>query len=658
MAMNDLLTIGSSGIAAHQRLLMTTGNNIANVNTPGYSLQRTFYTADTLGGLREGYTERVLNGFAQAQMFRDTSTLANRNAFLESVSYIDTILSDDALALSSKFDDTFTQLHATTDNPTALSTRELALSQFNALTDRYRTLNEQYQIQEKNLSQDITEKINEANALISNIADINKEIVAAGGNNPLDGKVATLADKRDQAIKELAELVDINSINQDDGSTLVFMRSGQALVLQDDKAVLAVADGDPDTTQKEMTLSLSGSARIIGREDIGSTVGGLMEYRKTTLDISRNQLGQLSIAMSDAFNTQNHLGMDLNGDLGGDIFTLPTFSGKEFSTNTAAGTISGSFIPGSGSEVTPYDYRVTFTSATAFEIQRYDGDQPIDTAISGSIPPNNFQLDGLDLDFSAGPFAAGDRHLIQPTRDAAASMAVSMSQPERLALASPIRVESELNNRGNAAISIDSIYDTDPATSNFTLPGGYDVNGPAEVRVNAAGDFEIYDGTGTLMATAPAASGGQQLLANAVPALSPGYDINIDGDVQEGDVFTMGYNTEGFNDNYNGLRFVDLQQQDLVRKSLATGGDNKMTMNDAYASVVSYIGGKTSEARVATAAASSLLEQSTLRHNSISGVNLDEEASNLIRFQQAYAASAQVISAAQETFQTLLSSVR
>ncbi|WP_427979847.1 FlgK family flagellar hook-associated protein, partial [Agarivorans sp.] len=268
--MNDLLTIGSSGIAAHQRLLMTTGNNIANVNTPGYSLQRTFYTADTLGGLREGYTERVLNGFAQAQMFRDTSTLANRNAYLESVSYIDTILSDDALALSSKFDDTFTQLHATTDNPTALSTRELALSQFNALTDRYRTLNEQYQIQEKNLSQDITEKVNEANALITNIAEINKEIISAGGLNPLDGKVATLADKRDQAIKELAELVDINTIDQDDGSTLVFMRSGQALVLQDDKAILAVADGDPDTTQKEMTLSLSGSARIIGRADIGS----------------------------------------------------------------------------------------------------------------------------------------------------------------------------------------------------------------------------------------------------------------------------------------------------------------------------------------------------------------------------------------------------
>ncbi|MDO6763937.1 flagellar hook-associated protein FlgK [Agarivorans sp. 1_MG-2023] len=657
MAMNDLLTIGSSGVAAHQRLLMTTGNNIANVNTPGYSLQRTFYTADTLGGVREGYTERVLNGFAQAQMFRDTSTLANRDAYLESVSNIDAILSDDSLSLSSKFDDTFTQLHATTDNPTALSTRELSLSQFNALTDRYRTLNEQYSVQEKNLSQDIVEKADEANALIRNIAEINKEIVAAGGS-PLDGNTAILGDKRDQAIKELAELIDINTIVQDDGSTLVFMRSGQALVLQDDHTKLAIVDGDPDSTQKEMTLSLAGSTRIIGRDDIGATIGGLMEYRKTTLDTSRNQLGQLSIAMTDAFNTQNRLGMDLNGDIGGDIFTLPTFNGKEFSTNTTAGTISGSFIAGSGSEVTPYDYRVTFTSPTTFEMQRFDGDTPIETAISGTIPPTNFQLDGIDWDFSSGPFAAGDKHLIQPVRDAAAQMTVSMSQPEKLALASPIRVERELNNRGNATVSIDSIYDTDPATSNFTAPGGYDPNGPHEVRINNAGDYEIYNGVGALMATAPAASAGQQLFANAVPALTPGYEINIDGDVQEGDVFTMDYNTDGFNDNYNALRLVDLQQKDLVRKSLATGGDNKMTMNDAYASVVSFVGGKTSEARVAVSAASSLLEQSTQRHNSISGVNLDEEASNLIRFQQAYAASAQVISAAQETFQTLLSSVR
>ncbi len=436
------------------------------------------------------------------------------------------------------------------------------------------------------------------------------------------------------------------------------MRSGQALVLQDDHTKLSIVDGDPDSTQKEMTLSLAGSTRIIGREDIGGTIGGLMEYRKTTLDTSRNQLGQLSIAMTDAFNTQNRLGMDLNGDIGGDIFTLPTFNGKEFSTNTTAGTISGSFIAGSGSEVTPYDYRVTFTSATTFEVQRYDGDQPIDAVIAGTIPPTNFQLDGMDWDFSSGPFAAGDRHLIQPVRDAAASMTVSMSQPEKLALASPIRVERELNNRGNATVSIDSVYDTDPATSDFTSPGGYDVNGPAEVRINAVGDYEIYDGLGVLMATAPAASAGQQLFSNAVPALTPGYEINIDGDVQEGDVFTMGYNTDGFNDNYNALRLIDLQQQDLVRKSLATGGDNKMTMNDAYASVVSFVGGKTSEARVAASAANSLLEQSTQRHNSISGVNLDEEASNLIRFQQAYAASAQVISAAQETFQTLLSSVR
>ncbi|WP_432467969.1 flagellar hook-associated protein FlgK [Agarivorans sp. Z349TD_8] len=657
MAMNDLLTIGSSGLAAHQRLLMTTGSNIANVNTPGYSLQRTFFTADTLGGVRDGNTSRVLNGFAQAQMFRDTSTLANRNAYLDSVSQIDAIVSDDALSLSSKFDDMFTQLHATTDNPTALSTRELALAQFDALTDRYRTLNEQYQLQEKNISQDLIEKANESNALIVNIADINKEIVASGGN-PLDGDVAVLSDKRDQAINDLAELIDINTIVQDDGSTLVFMRTGQALVLQDDYTTLSMVDGDPDSTQKEMTISLAGSSRIIGHEEIGSTIGGLMEYRKTTLDVSRNQLGQLSISMADAFNAQNKLGMDLNGDIGADIFTLPTFAGKEFSTNTAAGSISGSFISGKGSEVTPYDYRISFLSASTFEVQRYDGDSTVGSVVNGSIPPTAFELDGMEWDFSSGPFAAGDKHLIQPTRDVAAQMTVSMSQPEKLALAAPIRVERDLVNRGNATISIQSVYDTDPTTSDFTVPGGYDPAAPHQVVINAGGDYEIYDDSGTLLATAAAATAGQQLFANAVPPLTPGYDINIDGDVQEGDVFTMDYNTDGFNDNYNALRLVDLQQKDLVRKSLASTGDNKMTMNDAYASLVSFIGGKTSEARVSASAATSLLEQSTQRHNSISGVNLDEEASNLIRFQQAYAASARVISTAQETFQTLLSSLR
>ncbi len=657
MAMNDLLTIGTSGVTSSQRLLMTSSNNISNVNTPGYTLQRTFYTADVMGGVREGYTERVINNFAQSQMFRDLSTYRNREAFLQEVSNIDTILSDDALNISPKIDDLFTQLHAVTDNPTALSTRELALSQFGALSDRYKTLSDQYTIQENAINEDLEVKADEVNVLLRNIHEINQEIQALGGS-PLDGDKATLADKRDQAIKELSELMAINTVDDPNGTRLVFLQSGQSLVLAGDVAQINMVLGDPDNTQREMTLSLAGVPRVIGYDDIGGKIGGLMEYRKSVMDVSRNQLGQLAIASMDAFNSQNRLGMDLNGDLGLDIFTLPTFEGRELSSNTGTGQIDGSFLPGQGDEVTAYDYRVTFTSATTFEIQRYEGDKPIDAVVAGSTPPTNFEIDGMELDLSSGGFAAGDRFILQPTRDAAVQMTVAMTQPEKLAFAAPIRVERELNNRGSADITIDDIYDTDPATSYFTSPGGYDINGPHEVRINAAGDYEIYDGTGTLMGTAPAASAGQQVFASAGLTPDPGFDINIDGDAMQGDVFNVGYNTEGFNDNFNALQFVNLQQQDVVRKSLATTGDNKMTMNDAYASLVSFVGGKTSEARVSMAAAQSLFEQSEQRHLSISGVNLDEEAANLVRFQQAYAASAQVISVAQDTFNTLLGAVR
>lgn len=654
----SLLQIGSSGVMAHQRQLVTTGNNISNVNSEGHSVQRTRYAAEEVGGVGRGHTERVVDQFAQAAVWRDTTTLANRQAYLDSVSAIDAILSDESLSLGGKLDGMFSSLHAMNDDPTSLTTRSLSIAQFQAIADRFYDMSEQYRVQQAAINNDMDEKVSEVNHLVSNIAQMNDQITAF--NEPYEsGALDTLLDERDAAIRELSELVQINVVENPKGAKLIYMNNGTSLVLERNFATLELEHNDPDNTKMDLSVVLGAGKTDITAELAGGKIGALMEYQSSDLDTSRNQLGQLALAMGDAFNRQNALGMDLNSELGGDIFALPSFEGMNYSHNSGTGAINGSIIGGEGANLTHYDYEVTFTSATDFEIQRFNGGEPVGDPEVGTVPaaPNTFEIDGLALDMSAGgAFAMNDRFILQPTRYAARTLSVSISEADKLALAAPVRVEGSLSNTSKAQIELSQVTDTDPATSSFTLPGGLDSSAPHQVQVNASGDYEIYDANNNLLGTATATAGNDCIFTSA--GLSPGFDVCINGEAMPGDVFNITYNTNGYADNFNGLRFVDMQQEDLVRKGLATSGDSAMTLNEAYSSVVSYIGGKTSEARIDVDAAKALLTQSENWYNSISGVNLDEEAANLVRFQQAYAACAQVVSVAQSTFDTLLASVR
>ena len=191
------------------------------------------------------------------------------------------------------------------------------------------------------------------------------------------------------------------------------------------------------------------------------------------------------------------------------------------------------------------------------------------------------------------------------------------------------------------------------------------------VKIDGSGNYEVYaaDGT-TLIGVAPASSKGQNLMAAlesplggpkvyATPAQTPGYEFSITGKVEAKDSFTLSYNTDGFADNANGLALADLQNKDLVRKSSNAGTSNdKMTFNEAYSSLVTGVGNTASQAKSQLKADETKLTQSRGIFESVSGVSLEEEAANLIRYQQSYAASAQIVSTAKTIFDTLLSSVR
>ncbi len=674
---DNLLTIGTSGVLASTGLLNTTGNNISNLNSKGYVRQRTEFEAGILGlGVGRGNTERLVNEFSLSQLRRDTSALSFNQQFLTEASRVDTLFANTSNSISTGISDLFKQLQGANNDPANTSSRQLVMGSAQTLISKFNTLSSIVLEQRTSINQQLDNLVSAANSQITTIAEMNKQIVAYGSgvNTPVP---MDLLDKRDEALRQLSELVEISTLDAQNGEKLVFLNTGQSVVLEHGKFSLMSAVGNPDPQRKTLQLQLDYNSKIIGEvesQTLGGKIGGLLEFRAQLLEPTQNKLGQLALGLADAFNTQNKLGMDGNGQLGKALFGFATFGGYQMSTNTGAGVVTATVEPGKGKDIPPNDLLVTFTAPNQFKVETLDdrGKVIAGSAVTQTITaypatfnstnvPGNF-LNGYEirLDNTAGAFGNGDQFVLKPLSTAAQSISLLNSRPEDLALASPLRGEFNVTNQGNAKVGAITVTNTNPASSQFTAPG--DVNGePFNITYIGGDRFEIRNNSNTLLGTTAVMTGGNYTNLFASAGLTNyGFDMSMTGVPKNGDTFTLSYNTGGQKDNRNGLALAQLQEKEIIRKNAVavTGADNQMSLNEGYGVMVGSIGEKTSQVKIATESSKALLAQSQSWYESISGVNLDEEAASLIRFQQSYAAAAKIISTSQTIFDTLLSAAR
>ncbi|MFM4922317.1 FlgK family flagellar hook-associated protein [Aeromonas dhakensis] len=664
---SDLLGIGTSGVMAQQRLLQTTSNNIVNVNSQGYVRERTLIYTNANGlGTGDMLTERVINAYAQGEVRRDTSAFYASSTRYQQLANTDTLLGDTSNSVGAAISSYFEGFHTANEAPADISGRKTTLSGLSGMVNRFHTLSAQLDKQTDTINTTIGDEAKRVNSLINSINDLNQAIIRTQGT-PEENLM--LFDQRDEAIRQLSEKMEIRTVPQDNGSMLVNMSTGHSLVLNGSVAQLSVVPGNPDARESELQLVMDPNKVALNDKDIGGGIGGLFSARND-LEPAKRELGQLAAAMADAMNQQNRLGMDLDNELGGDLFSLGTSDGLPYSQNTGNATAKVSFVPGKGTEVTTFDYEVQFSSATGYEVFSVDKDGNRTSLATGTTPPATVQVAGHGIQFDlSGTPAAGDKILLQPTKRAAAGLDQLVTRAEDLALASPLKADKGKNNFGSGEIKLTGITNTG-AGSGFGT-NSLDPASPQVVKIDGSGNYQVYaaDGT-TLIGVAPAASKGQNLMAAlenplggpkvyATPTQTPGYEFSITGKVEANDSFTLSYNTDGFADNANGLALAELQNKDLVRKSSNAGTSNdKMTFNEAYSSLVTGVGNTTSQAKSQLKADETKLTQSRGIFESVSGVSLEEEAANLIRYQQSYAASAQIVSTAKTIFDTLLSSVR
>ncbi|WP_024602014.1 MULTISPECIES: flagellar hook-associated protein FlgK [unclassified Pseudoalteromonas] len=665
----NLLNIANSGIRANSELLQTTSKNIANVNTEGYVRERTEFTTMIDNQVSRGQTYRLLNEFAQKQLNRDTSNKSFFDQFVSEASRVDQIFSEKSNSLSTSINSMFNNVQEALNQPSSTVARSLVMSDAQNLIDQMDRLAGIVSEQKAVVNEQLEIFSEEANTLIESISSLNQEIAGVHGTKN-EADASSAYNERDKAIRDLSKLIDIETLDGPNGEKQVFMGTGEAVVMQNGSFNLFSISGDPDANFKELRLDVNGGQAVpleIDATKLKGKIGGLLAFRDDILVPAQNQIGQMGIALADSFNQQNRLGMDANGELGGDIFDIPTVSAFVYQANTGTANMSATVEAGKGSELPASDFVITYTgNPNEVSIQPIDNKgEPLGSASLAVIPPSGIidsaaitsgESFGLELNVT-GAGNAGDQFQIKLNSGAAGNISLTTGRGEDIALASPIRTADGLDNTGTGTISPGDVSDV--TTGSFTNPLGL-ANGPINIVKTAnANEYQLTDGNGTttFTVTPPA----NNILAQAGPPYNGyGFDFNIEGVPATGDTFNLEFNEGGFDDNRNGQKLADLQNSDLVRQNVvaSASADNHKTLNQAYAGLVTDVGVVTSQAKTNGAAFDALAQQSEAWYESLSGVNLDEEAANLLRFQQSYAASAQVLSAARSIFDTLLSAAR
>lgn len=665
----SLLNIARSGVRANTELLQTTSKNIANVNTAGYVRERTEHATMINNQVGRGDTTRLLNEFAQKQVNRDTSNRAFFEQLSSEALRVDKQFSEQSNNLSTRINSLFNNVQEALNQPSSGVGRSLFFADADNFINQLNRLSGSV-LEQKSLVNDQLSTLSEqANGLVQKISDLNNQITAIH-RTQTQASGSSVYNERDKAIRDLAELIDIETLDGPHGEKLVFMGTGEALVMENGSFNLFSLQGDPDPNHKALVLDVTqGNANRVelNPSQVKGKIGGVLAFRDEVLVPSQNKLGQLALSMADAFNQQNQLGMNGTGNLGKPLFTLPSVNGLAYQANTGSASLSASLEAGQGKQLTATDFAINFTSPTTVEITPLDnkgnpvGSPSTANVVAGVINAGTVtagEAFGLEMNIS-GAANTGDQFVVKLNSHASTHLELATRDPNELALASPIRTKNELNNTGTAKISAGVVTNTGVG-ANFSGTPPVLTNGTISlVKTANPNEYTVSDTSGSVTFTATPPT--NNVLAQAgAPFSTYGFDFNIEGEPAAGDTFTLEFNTDGFDDNRNGLALAQLQQSALVRQSAQApaAGNNLSTTNQAFANVVSNVGITTQQAQTSHSAFQALEEQSTAWYESLSGVNLDEEAANLLRFQQSYAASAQVLSAAQSVFDTLLSAAR
>jgi flagellar hook-associated protein 1 FlgK len=647
----SILNTAYSGLSAFQNALSVIGNNITNSTTQGYSRQTIQFIPSLSQKIGTNY---VGTGVAVSNIFRNSDDFANyqvRNTssmksqydvFFQQASQVDQLLSPNGAGLSTPMQTFFSAVSAMNSNPADLSARTSALKQTQLLANQFKTLQGTLNQYQQNASSQIQQSVGQVNTITKNIAQINQKLIGSP-NSP------ELMDQRDTLLKQLSQYMDITMVNLPNGTINVGFGNGQPLVSGISQNNLSVSSDKTNNFTTKITL---GGQNITSLFNSGS-LKGILDYENNILGKASQSLGQMAIGLAQAFNSQQALGIDGNNNLGSNVFTdynsnsLQKTRAFALSSNTGTAILKIRIEDISQTQVS--DYELTVADATNHKynlVRKSDGTSiPLTWDSSSASSPATLSVDGTGATTVEGisitvddiaNLVDNDDFIIAPTRGAATQLNVALTDPKGFALAASVSTSAATGNTGQGTIELGTVYNPSAVNNNYTIT----IDSIDPTKYTISGDPTVYDiipGSNNTIYLPPGST-----------STDASYSVVLSGVPNSGDEFSLGFNSGAVGDNRNGLLLASLQQSKLF-----SAGEQSIL--DRYSDLVSTVGADTNDAKLRSSSADVVYNQAINYQSNISGVNIEEEATNLLKYQQAYQAAGKVMQVANDMMNIIFS---
>lgn len=653
--MSSLLAIGKTGLYAAQAALSTTGHNITNANVAGYSrqvvVQATSAALNTgvgfMGtGTQIAQIKRYSDDFLNTQVRNAQASSSGLESYYSQIKQIDNLLADTTSGLTPAMQGFFKGVQDMAANRASVPSRQAMLSNAESLATRLNGLDARLGEIREGVNSEIESSVTAINTYAQQIAKLNEQIgnYASSPQRPPND----LLDQRDQLVLELNKYVKATVLPGDNNSLTVSIGNGQPLVVGQDSFQLATMQSPTDLTRLEVGYQVGDKVSVLPDGALpGGKLGGVLDFRSNTLDKAQSQLGKIAIGLAFEFNRQHELGLDQNGEPGQKFFNeAPAYVGASIHNaqgdedNPAAKLEAKVIDP---SALTDNDYEVKFDKG------EYKVFSLPDRKMVGSVAPDavgdaTLEVGGVEMTFSNNA-RQGDTFLVRPTINGAADFKVLANDVSQIAAAAPIATSVPLTNTGTAKISEGKV-DGNFLTARPALP----VTLVYDQQTGALGGFPV----GATVTVTNSRGESSDMPADEVEFENgstyqfSGISVTLTGAPGDGDKFEIAANNSGVGDTRNIAALGELQTKNIFKNGTAT-------LQSSYAQMVSQVGNKTREVQINAEAGNALLAQAQGAHADVAGVNLDEEATNLIKYQQAYQAASKVMQIAGTIFDTLLS---
>lgn len=644
--MAGMLNIGLTGLNAAQLQLNTTSHNISNAATPSYSRQNVIQsTNDPLftgvgffgQGTRVDSVKRQYSEYLQSNMLAADNRRSEFAAYSAQISQVNNLLADPTAGLSPALQDFFAGVQEVAANPNSVPARQALLSAGQSFVARFQAMDARLSEIRAGVESQIATSVESINGLAAQVAELNQRIVIAQAAGP--GVPANdLLDQRDAIIGDLNKLIKTSTVVERDGQLSVFVGSGQALVLGQNVNKLGVVSTPDDVERNGIALIAPNGVAINLPEQLltGGELGGLLAFRRESLDVTRDQLNRIARQFAETFNEQHRKGVTLEGVLGSDFFRLDLVTAE-----SGAPALAPEVSIVNDNLLSNDRYRLTYDGAAA--------DGYVLTRISDGATVAAADI-GLEINVAAGA-VDGATYLVVPLRNAARDISMALREPRDVAVGNPVSVSTPLNNGGNGKVdgisiaSVDALAAAYPHFSSF----GMSFDATANELVLDAGPFSIEPSPASFDPTTESSGKTFTISFGGEPV----FTFEFSGTPADAARFVFQPTELGVADNRNAVALGALQTSKTMLVDAA--GNDTATFQSAYSQIVAQAGSKGREVQVGMQVQETLLRQATDARDALSGVNLDEEAANLLRYQQAYQAAGRIMSIAQRLFDEIVS---